>query len=150
MAVAAVAQAAASGWQVYSLQKQGGYEASQHQQNARLADQQANAVLGSADVSDIRREARDVNARAVATVAANNISTTEGSFGNSFEAASLEQAELDAARVKADAAREAWGWQNQAKQSRVAAWNAKRAGILGAAGAALGGIGSIAGSFGGR
>ncbi len=145
-AVAAMAgvTAAGAGLSIYSQVKQGGFDAKVAENNARIAGYQRAAALraGESAASQVRDEGRRVTGAATAALAKGNVSSTVGSGADILATTEMMTA-ADAATAKANAAREAWGYGQQRRDSMAEAAMRKRAGIMGGIGTGLGAVGSI-------
>lgn len=114
--------------------------------NEKLAMMQRADVLqqGATQAGRVRAQGRRAAEDAKAQVAASGISLTEGSVPNLFTVSRVN-AELDAQAIKSQAARSAWGYQQEADQLagqqemlRKRARYAREAGVLGRLGIDLG------------
>lgn len=144
MTIAATTAAVAStGIGIYSGIQSGRYNARVAENNAKIASWKRADVIrqGAEQASLIRAAGRRAEGSAIAATAANGIDTTVGS-GAAAIATSGVNAELDAIQAKANAARAAWGLQNQAQDLQAQARLIRRSSILGAVGQGLGGAGS--------
>jgi hypothetical protein len=117
--------------------------------NARLAEYQASDSLraGAQEAGAIQAEGRQAAASARVAAGASGIDANVGSAANA-QTTSLINSEADAARTTANAAREAWGYKQQARDLRVQGKQARKAGILGAIGSSLSAGGAILGRSG--
>lgn len=90
-----------------------------------------------------RRETAQLQSRQQAVMAASNLDITSGSpLAILGDTAAL--GELDASIIKSNAAREAQQYNTQGKLFSLSASNAKSAGMIGAFGTVLGGVGTLA------
>lgn len=126
--------------------RQGNYDQQMALNNAMLTEYQRRDTLsrGGAEAGRVYAEGKNVGSEARAEIAAGNVD------GPSLDTAVLQSrynAALDAARLRANAAREAWGYANQAQDLRAQARESKRAGILGAFGTGLSGAGQAYASY---
>jgi hypothetical protein len=124
--------------QAMAQYKQGQYDQKVALNNAQLAEYERRDVIarGASEAELITREGRDTASAARAAIAAGNV---EGPAVQSAVTQSLVNSALDAARVRSNAARRAWGYENEAQDLRGRAKQAKQAGILGAFGTGLSG-----------
>jgi hypothetical protein len=106
------------------------------------ADAKQRGVQGAAEVM---AQGRRTAASARTVLAGSGVDMTVGAPA-SIPAVSMINAARDAARVKANEARRAWGAKNEAQDQMARAKIAKRAGVLTAAGTSLAGIGGAAGA----
>lgn len=102
---------------------------------------------GAADEQRVRLEAGRLAGQQRAALAANGV---EGRTAETALADTRLMADLDAATVRNNAAREAWGYEVQAGQHGAAARNAIRQGNYAMAGTFLGTLGNAAGAYAGR
>lgn len=130
--------------------QQGQAQAGQDRSNAALAGYQAFDALnrGSRTVGQIRTRGSQIIGQQKVGYAASGIDTQSGTALDTM-ADSRMMSELDAATVRNNAARQAWGYRVQQSNYLSDANSAEDRGVMGAAGGILGGIGSIAG-LGGR
>lgn len=112
-------------------------------ENAQIADWQRGDVLrrGQMEVDAIRQEARSINADLEVELGASNIESTTGSSATMM-ASSLMQAERDVAITRANAARGAWGLENEARDLETQGRMARRSSYLTSLGTGLNFIGS--------
>jgi len=136
-----------AGVSLYAKKTQGDFEAKVASNNAQLATQQANDALrlGADEAATIKAQGRQASASAVAAMGATGIESTTGSAANVI-ASSAVNAALDAEQAKANAARRAWGFQNEAQDSLAKKKMIKRATILGGIGQGVGSAASIGAS----
>jgi len=117
-------------------------------ENARRTGLAARDVMqrGAADAGRVRMEGTKVIAEQKTMVAAAGIDPSVGSAAD-VAGQSRAMSELDAATIKNNAAREAWGLRLQAKDMKTQAKQARTAGKRAAVGAVLGGVSGAAGSL---
>jgi hypothetical protein len=139
--------AAGTAMNIYAKKKAGDYEAQVAENNAALAEQQRKLALdqGVQDASLIRSQGRQVAGQAQAAIGASGIDGTTGSMGNIF-AVNEANAAIDAERLKANAARTAWGFANEARDEKARAKMMRKATLLGGIGEGLGSAVNLAGS----
>lgn len=118
--------------------RQGKFDQKVALNNATIADYQRRDVIqrGAADAARVEAEGRRFASDARTNIAAGNVE------GTALDKAVLESsynAALDAARLRANAARAAWGLKNEEDELRARARDAKEAGFLGAFGTSLSG-----------
>lgn len=142
VAVAAVVAA----MQAKSAKDQADYQAGVEKNNATLAEYARRDAIqrGAYEARDIEIAGRREGAAARTAAAASGVAGT--SVDNAAMAATLYSA-VDAARTKANAAREAWGFEAERDERKSRAEMLKRAGYLGAASAIGSGVGSAASSY---
>jgi hypothetical protein len=143
-----VASLAATAVTVYSQQKSGQYNEEVEKNNAKIAGwQKADALRrGANESSAIRQQGRMIGAKALAGMGASGVETTVGSPSNIFATSSINT-ELDAETAKANAAREAWGFQNESQDRRAKAGMIRNQSLLGSIGSGIQGAGSFAGGM---
>jgi hypothetical protein len=149
-AIAGIAAAAGGGLvSGYAAYESGKAEADIAAQNERAARWQAADAYrrGAAQVGLIRTKASAAAGSARAAMAANNVASTSGSPADLL-ASSAVNAEMDVATVRANAAREAWGYEVEATIQRGRAKQARFRSYLGMAGGLLGAGASAAESYG--
>lgn len=139
--------ASSGGLQMYASYQQSKYQGKMNKNNAELAQQQANEVglMGAHEASIVRMQGRQAMGSALAGVAASGIDTTSGSIPGALAGISVNT-ELDAATIKTNAAKQAWGLMNQAQDYRTQASMIQKASILGAIGGGLNTVGSSLGA----
>jgi len=98
--------------------------------NARIADYQAKDALerGNAEAARIRQRRNQVVGQQRATFAAQNVDIGTGSAAD-VQADTVLLSEMDVDTVKANAAREAWGYRTEAATSRFEGNQAAAAGV---------------------
>jgi hypothetical protein len=115
-------------------------EAAAAEQNARLADEQARDAVrrGGYEELKLRRQASMLQGTQRAQAAAAGVDVASGSALDA-QIASLSEGEQDAAVIRFNAQREAWGYgvqatnyRNAARAAKASGRNAMTAGILGA------------------
>jgi hypothetical protein len=133
LGISIASTATATGLQAGAASKAGAAEAETAERNARLARAQRNAEIqrGGYEARRVEAEGRRVGAAAVTQVAKSGISTTSGSAAGA-PLVSAMNAQADADRIRAAAARQAWGYETQQVDYRARAREARRAGFLGA------------------
>lgn len=138
-----VATAAGVGLNAYAQYQKGQVDSATALANAKLADAQAAdaTARGAYKARDIEIAGRQEGAAMLAASSAGNV--TGPSVDDSL-AISAEKAARDATIVKANAAREAWGFKSEAASSRAAAASSRKAGLLGALGSSLSGAATVA------
>ena len=126
--------------------RSGNIESRVMRNNAILADYQRNDAIqrGAYDARNIEIEGRRMAEGARTALAAGNVEG--GVVDNAILAASVGAAE-DATRARANAARAAWGFGQEARDRRTQAKLTKTGSFLGAAGTLLGGAGSAASAY---
>lgn len=124
------------------------YQAQVDKNNATLLGYQASDVQqrGAQEARAAEVAGAQTQATARTEIAAGGIDPTSGSAANAITRSGIN-AGLDAARIRAQAAREAWGLKNEIQDLGASAKFRKKAGYLGALGTGLGGIGQAAGSY---
>lgn len=137
--------AVGTGISLYAKHQAGNYEAKVAENNAALARQQQGLAMqqGVSDASAIKAAGRQVGASAETAIAANGVEGTSGSMGNIFEI-NAATAAMDAERARANAARAAWGFGNEAQDATARAKMTRKATLLGGIGEGVGAAGSIA------
>jgi hypothetical protein len=137
----AIAGLAGTALSAYGQYRQGQYEADVADNNARLMDYQRRDAIqrGEYDASDIEKQGMRESSEARAVNAAGNV---EGKGVDVAADIPRYTSAIDAARVRAQAAREAWGFENEAQDLRARAKAQRKAGILGAFGTTLSGAGN--------
>jgi hypothetical protein len=133
IAVIGLALTAASGYTQYEGQKaQGKYNEAVAENNAKVADAQAQQALqkGSIDEDRQRAKVRQVIGAQRTALAANNVQTSSGTALDLI-GETAQMGEDDALTIRANAARDAWGFKAQATDFRnqgvLAAATAKNA-----------------------
>ena len=112
--------------------------------NEALALQQAadarnrGSIEAAALLSDAHRQSQAQRTRA----GASGVDTTVGSLMNAGLGTEVAGS-IDAARIKSNAARQAWGFEVEADEHRRKRFDIKEAGVLGAVGQGLGGAGKL-------
>lgn len=101
---------------------------------------------GQADSGAAKMEGTKVIAEQKTAIAAAGVDPSVGSAAD-LAGASRANSELDAATIRNNAAREAWGLQAQAKELTKQGDRARQAGKYGAIGGVLGGIAGTAGGI---
>lgn len=150
--VGAVGALGGAGLSAYGQYRQGQFDAQVARNNAQLAEYQAADALqrGASEARQIENEGRRIGESARVAIGANNVA---GGSMDQLLAVSAAEAAQDAERVRANAARAAWGFRNEAADQRARARMAKQAGVLGALGTGLSGVGAatslMAGAFSG-
>ncbi|ENC2022869.1 hypothetical protein ABKE32_000495 [Escherichia albertii] len=129
----AVTTLAASGVSAYNQYKSGQYQADVANQNAKLADAQANDAInrGNADAEQKRREMRQRQGQQAAALGATGGEMSSGSSLDIF-GDTTQYGTLDALTTVNNAQREAYGYQVQAANSRAQADAAEQQGTVGA------------------
>lgn len=137
--------AVGSGISAYGSYKEGQEAGAAADQNARLVRLQARDVMqrGQAEAGAARMEGTKVIAEQKTAIAAAGVDPSVGSAAD-LAGASRANSELDAATIRNNAAREAWGLQAQAKELTKQGDRARQAGKFGAAGGILGGAAGTA------
>lgn len=142
---AAGLQTAATGLQIYGQIRRAHVEAQVAENNARLARAHAadSQRRGALVAGETLAEGRRVAAEATLAAGSGGIDPNSGSMAN-LTAQSAANAAIDAARIRSNAAREAWGLRAQEADYRRQAKEARKAGLLGAVGTGLSGASSAA------
>lgn len=104
--------------------------------------------IANVEAGGVRTDATKIIGEQRAMVGASGIDTSVGSVVD-MAAYTRAQAELDAQKLKNNAAREAWGIRTQAAEVQRQGRAAKTAGKMQAIGTILGGASSMAGGFAG-
>ena len=130
--------------QANAAQQQGQYEQKIAEQNATLADQQAQDALTRGSIAESRQrlETRQTIGATRATLAAQGVDISSGSAAD-VQGSEAGLGELDALTIKNNAAREAWGYNVQAAQERQSGKMAAFAGSQAAAGYRAGSYSSL-------
>lgn len=131
----------------YGEYQQGQYAAAQGRENARVANMQAEDSLrrGAIEEDQQRSRMRAILGSQRAAMGANGTTASGTNLGLLAETAQF--GEVDALTIRNNAAREAFGYKNQAAQELNAGRNAKRAGTMGAFSTLLTGGAQAFGSF---
>lgn len=131
MTIAATAAVAGTGLKMYANHQAGRYENRVAQNNAQLARWAAQDAVdrGSEDVQAIREAGAQAAGTALAQAGASGLEVTVGSPAAAI-AQSKVNAERDVARARANAAREAWGYRNEAQDQIAKGKMAKRRALL--------------------
>ena len=147
-AVMAAVTVASAGASIYSQHKQASFDAKVARNNAMLAAEQAEATrqVGELQASRIEAQGRRVAGAATAAVAASGIDTTVGSGAGAIATSHMVSA-ADAAAARSNAARAAWGYQQEAQDYTAQARQRKTAGILGGVSTGLSAVGGILGGY---
>lgn len=113
------------------------------ERNARLAEAQARdaKLRGAEEARRVELTGARMGAAATTRLAAGGVS---GGTVDSPLTENLYNAEVDANRLRSNAAREAWGYEQQASGYKKQAGYIKEAGVLGSIGTGLSGLGSAA------
>lgn len=128
------------------------YQAKVNQNNAILAERNAEDARKRADVGveDHRRQVAALKGRQTALMAANGLDVTSGS-PLAILADTAQMGELDAVTIRNNGEREALGYESQgmnfraeSQLNRMNAKSSKQAGMIGAAGAVVSGVGQVA------
>jgi hypothetical protein len=147
-APAVIAMAAQTAIQMKAQKEQADYQAKVDENNAVLATRQANDAIqrGAYEARRMEIAGRRASASAAVAVEANGLSSTSGTMANLVDQSRLNAA-ADADTIRANAAREAWGYKNETDELRERARQTRRAGFLGALGTGIAGAGSAASSY---
>lgn len=123
--------------------------ADQARRNAALADSQAADAyrLGAWRVGMLRARGSQVTGAERAGYAASGVDVTQGTPLQTM-AGTRFMSDLDIQTAHNNAARQAWGFKQQAGMYRRQAELDSQAGVFGAIGAGMGGVGSLLGSYG--
>jgi hypothetical protein len=130
------------------------YNAQMQERNAKLADAQAQDALkrGEQDANTMRTRARSVMGQQKSALSSSGVDITSGTAQDLFSS-SINTGEQDAMKVKANAAKEAWGYQmqsqNDVEQARLNRMKWVNPGETGGV-SLLTHAGSMASMFGGR
>ena len=132
-----------------SKYRAGQFNAQVARNNAQLAEWQRSDALqrGAFAAGAVRARGSAAAAAARARMASSGVDPTVGSAANVL-AGQQVAIEQDVAMVQANALREAWGYENQAQDYRARSRMAREAGILGAIGTGVGGVGSAISAYG--
>jgi hypothetical protein len=131
------------------------YQAQVAEQNARLANRQAesNAEAGAMKAAQVLQRARQVKATQAAAYSANGVDISSGSALDILSDTEA-QGKLDQAQTLYDAANNTWSlqtqatnYENQASADRASASNARSAGKMNAMSALLTGVSSLASQY---
>jgi hypothetical protein len=135
------AAAAGTAIKIYSDKKAGDYEAKVAENNARLAEtQRAEGLrIGANEAASIKAQGRAVAGSATTVLGASGVDTTLGSPALSIAASEMNAAK-DAETMRSNAARQAWGFANEAQDAKAKAAMIRRGTLLGGVGTALGGV----------
>lgn len=138
--IAALAQAALS---IKQQNDAAEYQAKVDANNVKLAKYQAGDAIQRGGYGARRAEiaGRWAQSQARAQIEAGNISSTSGSAANAITASGINAA-ADAAQIRANAAREVWGFQNQAADTAASSDLRKRASYMNELGTGVQGIGT--------
>lgn len=130
--------AAAGAVQAYNQHEQGVYERDVANYNAKVQDQQAQQVeeIGNIQEQQQRTKVRQVIASQRAGMAGSGAVVDSGTFGNVLDD-TLYMGEADAQMIRANAAKEAWGYRVGADMTRRQGQLAKAAGDANAFGTLL-------------
>jgi hypothetical protein len=133
-----------TGVSIYSQIQQAKAQERMLRNQAQVAAWQRSDVLrqGAEQASMATAAGRQASAGALAAMGANNIESTSGSARNIFAMNEVEAAR-DAATIKANAIRQAWGIGVERRGALDQAKRVRRDAILGALGTGLSGLGSI-------
>lgn len=135
--------------------KQYEYQAQVAEQNAALANRQAesNAESGAMKAQQVLQRAKQVKAAQAAAYSANGVDVSSGSALDILSDTEA-QGQLDKANMLYDAANNTWSlqsqavnYQNQAAANRSSANNAREAGKMNSMSALLTGVSSLAGQY---
>jgi aminopeptidase N len=142
MGIVAGVTAIGTGMQIASGVASADYQAEVAQNNALLARWQAEdaQIAGGEAASAYRAAGAKAASSAVAQLAASGVDTTVGSAAN-IPTQSIVNAEMDAVTAKANAARAAWGFQEEATNRLAQAEANRHSAILGGVGMGIGGFG---------
>ena len=148
--VSIASTAVATGVQAKSRKRAAAFASAQERNNATFAGFERQDALerAASDASRVRAQGRQTAATARVAVSAGGLDPLTGSPAGVIAQSTLN-AEQDAARIQANAARIAWNVEQQQSQFESKAKQQERAGVLGALGSGLSGLGSIAGQAGG-
>lgn len=143
-AVALVAAGAAV--QMAAQYRKGKFDAKIAENNAELARQQRNDVItrGAEEARGVEIEGRRTAAAAKTAVAASGVS---GGSMDDLVALSSANAAVDAATVRSNAVRAAWGFKAEEQEHKARARESREAGLLGALGTGLSGGGQAASTY---
>jgi hypothetical protein len=146
VAVGLASTAISAGFQIASTVRANNAASQQAAANARLAGFQSADVTrqGAEQAAAIERSGRAAGAAALAAVGSNNVESTTGSVANMF-AVGQANAAADAARARANAARAAWGVDQEQQDLLAQAQNARRRGFLSATQIGLEGLSQAGG-----
>lgn len=147
-ATAATAAVVGGGIKIAADRRAANFQAAVARNNARLAraQQAQELMLGATEASRIEAAGARAASSARAIIGASGVESTVGSVANIFGASTMAAA-ADAERVRANAARRAWGYGAEAQNYLAQGRMAQRASILGGIGTGLGAAGSAAGAF---
>jgi hypothetical protein len=146
-APAVAVMAAGTAISMYAQHRKGQAEGHVAENNAILARQQAGdaMVRGAEEARSAEIAGRNTASAARVAIGANGVT---GGSTDDIAAVSAANSAMDAATIRANAAREAWGFKSEAKSQSHYAKDAKTAGMLGALGTGLSGAGSIMDAYG--
>lgn len=102
------------------IRTQGGFARYQYERNAMLAAQQAQDAyrLGEVGVQQLQREGRQLIGAQRAGLAAQGLSLTDGGSGQDITRQTQQITDTDAATLRMNAARQAWGYTTEAETNR--------------------------------
>jgi len=142
---AGTASLVGGGIQAVSALQQGSAEAQVARNNAMVARWQARDALdrGAKDAGEVSTEGRRLANEAAAAESTRGVTTESNPF-----ATTAMQVARAAENAKANAALEAWGFRQEARDQTARARIAKRQSALGALGAGLGGVGGALSALG--
>lgn len=132
--------------QASAARQQGEYEAAVANNNAKVAQQQAEneRQIGNIEEEQHRRRVRQALGAQRAALAANGIDTTSGTALD-LQTETAQFGEEDALTIRANAARKAWGYEVEAGNYKAQAIGAKARAKNTAMGSYLGGAANLAG-----
>lgn len=118
------------------------YQAGVDENNARISGYRRDDAIqrGAYDARRVEIEGKTASEALRSQIEGGGISSTSGSAANAI-ATSRINAAADAARLRSNAAREAWGFANEEQDLRATSKFRKQAGYMGALGTGLSGVG---------
>lgn len=146
MTIATVgAMAIGTGISIYAKQQQGAAESKMAENNAKLARWQAEDATrqGAEDAAQVRSEGSNASAAATAAMAASGVETTTGSGATAIAAPAVDAA-IAANNARTNAARRAWGYENESQDLSAQARMIRHGTFLGSVGQGLSGAASTA------
>lgn len=147
-APAVIAALVGSAVQMKKEQEAADYHSAVDRNNARVAGYQRDDAIqrGAYDARRTETAGNTITAAARAEIEGNGIDSTSGSAAAALTASRVNAA-ADATRIRANAAREAWGFGNEEQDLLATSRFRKESGYLGALGTGVSGIGSAAGAY---
>lgn len=145
--IGGVGALASTGLGVKGQLDESSFSAQQEENNAKLAMAQRADILqrGESQAARAEEEGREFASSAQAALATSGvIGSTQG-----LELKSRVSAAQDAAAIRGTAARQAFGFEQEAEQRRAQAKRTRHAGVLGAVGTGISGFGGLAKQVGG-